>query len=99
MSIDGSLMDEVLGNVGMFYSWEEIMERYNTLRVQSFAAIEQMDLDAIHRFNQSLKVRGDVMEECKIELARYINKYPRSNIRRNVREDEAYTDQIQQRNR
>ena len=69
-------MNEVLNTLGMFYSWEEIMERYNEIQRQAFAAIEQMDLDAIHRFNQLYKFRGDIMEECKTELAHYLQKYP-----------------------
>ena len=68
-------MDEVLDDMTMFYSWDQIMERYNTLQAQCFAANVQMDLNAVHQFSQLFKFRGDKIEECKTELAHYVEKY------------------------
>ena len=68
-------MNEVLDAMAIFYTWDEILGNYNTLRAQCLEAINQMDLEAIHRFSQLYKFQGNNIDECKIELAHYVQRH------------------------
>ena len=54
MSIDANMMDEVLDELGILFTWDHIMEQYNDLERHCFEEIDHMNFESLHKFR-----RGD----------------------------------------